>query len=135
MKKCLLYVILLTGSCQTNNEIKASKEECKKFKKGKFIQTWYEDANQYKIERGDSIQTEFIGKDGDYVNLKINWTSSCNYELIFLNQHILGTDSVSKPSEIRKLKVEIIQVRNDSCFVIGDNGIDRVRGFVYIDKR
>ena len=135
MKKHPLYLFLLMSSCQINDKTKASMDGCEKFKQGKFVQTWYEDPNKYKIERNDSTQKEFIGKDSGYLNLKIKWTGSCSYELTFLNQHIIGPDSVSNPSEIRKLKVEILQIKNDSCFVIGDNGIDRVRGIIYADKR
>ena len=135
MKKNLFYFIFLISSCQSGYEQKASKTECEKFKTGTFFHTSQGNPTRYRIERNDSIQTEFIGKTGDYVNLKIIWTSPCSYELTFLNQHIVKTDSFSNPAEFKKVKVEILNIRNDSCFVIADNGIDRFRGVVYIDKR
>src|SRR5450755_4011350 len=94
MKKYLFYIILLTSSCQPDHEKTASKVDCDKFKKGKFLHRAEGNPTLYRIERSDTIQTEFIGKTGDYVNLKIKWTGSCTYELTFLNQHINGIDSV-----------------------------------------
>ena len=135
MKKHLIYIYLLASSCHTNDKTEVSKQECEKFKRGKFIQTWDKDSNQYKIERNDSNQLEFIGAEGDYIHLKVKWTGPCSYELAYLSQHITGTDSVLHPSEIRKLQVDILQIRNDSCFIVGDNGIDQVKGIIYIDKK
>jgi hypothetical protein len=105
-------------------------------KKGKFFHRSQGDPILYKIERTDSIQTEFIGKTGDYVNLKIKWTGPCTYELTFLNQHINSMDSVSESDQKNmKVKVEITKVRNDTSFVITSDGSDELPGIVYIDKR
>ena len=135
MKKLLFSLVVLINSCQSQYEPKATKTECEKFKTGVFYHTLKGDPTRYKIERNDSIQTEFIGKSGDFVNLKITWTSPCSYELTFLNQHIIKNDSFSNPSQFKKVKVEILKIQNDSCFVIADNGVQKFPGVVYIDKR
>ena len=135
MKKNLFYLLLLISSCQTKYEQTASKTDCEKFKTGTFFHTTQGDPTRYRIERSDSVQTEFIGKTGEYVNLKITWTSPCNYELTFLNQHILKVDSISNTAGFKKVKVEILDVRNDTCFVVADNGIHKLEGVVYIDRQ
>jgi len=122
------------NSCQSSPERKATKEECERFRKGSFIQTWQEDTTQYKIERNDSIQTEYLGNKGGYIKMKIKWLSACNYELTFLSQHTIDTDSVVNPAEIRKLDVKILKTRNDSCDIIGSNGIDQMRGVICVAK-
>ena len=128
--------MVLSSSCRSNYERTAIKTECDKFKKGKFFHRSQGDPILYKIERTDSIQTEFIGKTGDYVNLKIKWTGPCTYELTFLNQHIISMDSVSESDQKNmKVKVEITKVRNDTSFVITSDGSDELPGIVYIDKR
>ena len=136
MRKYLLYTaILLANSCQPKYEKTATRIECEKFKKGEFLHTSQGDPTIYKIKRNDSIQTEIIGKTGDYVNLRITWTGPCTYELTFLDQHILTGDSISDPSTFKKVKVDIMSVSGDSCFVIVDNGINRSAGVVYIDRK
>jgi hypothetical protein len=136
MKRYLLFIIVLYSACQPHYENKASEMDCNKFRKGKFLHQSQGDPTIYKIERTDSIQTEIIGKTGDFVNLKIRWTGPCTYELTFLNQHITSMDSVSEYLQKNmKVKVEITNVRNDTCFVIADNGSQQLPGIVYIDKK
>ena len=135
MKRYLLFIFLYS-SCQPQYESKASKTDCNKFKKGKFLHQSQGDPSIYKIERTDSIQTEIIGKTGDFVNLKIRWTGPCTYELTFLNQHLNSIDSISESLQKSLIvKVEITNVRNDTCFVITDNGSQQIPGIVYIDKK
>jgi hypothetical protein len=135
MKKYLPFVLAFCISCQLNKKSKISIIECDKFKRGTFFHRAQEDPTLYKIERSDSIQTEFIGKTGDFVNLKISWTGPCSYELTFLSQHILGIDSVPDSYKNMRVKVEIISIRNDSCFVMADNGKKKMPGVVYLDKK
>lgn len=136
MKRYLLFIIVLYSSCKPRYESKASKTDCDKFKKGKFLHQSQGDPTLYKIERSDSIQKEIIGKTGDFVNLTITWTGPCNYELTFLNQHVNVVDSVSESvQKTMKVKVEITNVRNDTCFVIADNGSQQLPGIVYIEKK
>ncbi|MEO6722268.1 MAG: hypothetical protein ABIN67_18010 [Ferruginibacter sp.] len=135
MKRYLLIIIVIYSSCQPSYERKASKTDCDKFKKGKFFHRSQGDPTLYKIERNDSIQTEFIGKTGEFANLKISWTGPCTYELTFLNQHINGPDSVPESYKNVKVKVEIINIRDDSCFVITNDGTKPLSGIVYIDKK
>ena len=137
MIKYLFFSVLVISSCQTNNETKASKNDCDKFKKGVFFHRAEGDPTLYKIERSDTIQKEFIAKTGDYVNLKIKWTGQCSYELTFLNQHINRTDSVPESYQHTKVTVEIIRIQNDSCFIVANanDGLGPMHGVVYIDKR
>jgi hypothetical protein len=132
----LIFLIVLYTSCKPGPERKASKTQCETFKKGNFLHTSQGDPTLYRIERTDSVQKEIIGNTGDYLNLKINWTSPCSYELTFLDQHITGRDSVSESlKKTMKVKVDILEIRNDSCFVIAETSGRKVSGFVYIDKK
>lgn len=89
----------------------------------------------YRIERNDSIQKEIIGKTGDYANFKITWTDPCTYELTFLNQSVSNSDSVAESlKKSIKVKVEIQEVRNDTCFVMAYAGGRQLPGIVYADK-
>lgn len=135
MKKCLLFILALYSSCQPNYKRKVCQSDCDKFKRGKFFHRAQGDPTLYIIERSDSIQTEFIAKTGDFANLNIKWTGPCTYELTFLNQQIKGIDSVPESYQNMKVKVEIINIRNDSCFVIADDGTNKTPGVVYIDKK
>ncbi|MEO7307073.1 MAG: hypothetical protein ABIR78_12080 [Ferruginibacter sp.] len=136
MKRYLLFIIVLHSACQASYEKKAAETDCNKFKKGRFFHQSQGDPTIYKIERTDSIQTEIIGKTGDFVKLKIRWTGPCTYELTFLNQHMYSMDSISESlQKSLKVKVEITNVRNDTCFVITDNGSQQLPGIVYIDKK
>lgn len=128
-------MIVLYSSCQPNYERKATQTDCDKFKNGKFFHRLSQDPSLYKIERNDSVQTEFIGKNGDFANLRIKWTGPCSYELAFLSQYISGVDSIPESYKNINVKVEIINVRNDTCFIIADNGIEKLPGIVYIDKK
>ena len=135
MKKYLFFIIVLYSACEPGPQHKASKTDCDKFKKGDFLHKSQGDPTVYRIQRTDSVQKEIIGKTGDFVNLKISWTSPCTYELTFLDQHIMGRDSQSESlKKTMKVKVEILEIRNDTCFVIAESGNQRVPGIVYIDK-
>lgn len=135
LKKYFPFIILLVTSCHHSIESKPSKTDCDKFRKGRFYHRAEGDPTLYRIERSDSIQTEFIGKTGDYANLKIEWTGPCSYELKLLNQNINITDSVSEADKSRKVSVEILRVENDTCFIISDDGRFPLHGVVYIDKK
>lgn len=135
MRIYLLFIIVLIGSCQTKQVNKATKSDCEKFKTGKFLHESEGDPVMYKIERNDSIQREIIGKSGGFANFKITWRGPCSYELTFLNQHIITPDSITESGKNLKVKVEIIKVRNDTCFVLADNGTISLPGIVYIDKK
>jgi len=136
MKKYLFLILVLYTSCQSAPEHKASKTECDKFRRGDFLSESQGDPTIYRFHRTDSIQKEIIGKTGDFANLKISWTSPCTYELTFLDQHIIGRDSVSESlKKTMKVKVEILEIRNDTCFVMADAGDQRVPGIIYVDKQ
>jgi hypothetical protein len=136
MKKYLFFIIVLYSACEPGRQHKASKTDCDKFKKGDFLHKSQGDPTVYRIQRTDSVQKEIIGKTGDFVNLKISWTGPCTYELTFLDQHISGSDSVSESLKKTMLvKVEILEIRNDTCFVMAEAGDRRLPGIVYIDKK
>jgi len=135
MKIYLLLIVVLYCSCQTKQAGNASKSDCEKFRTGKFLHQSQGDEHIYTIERNDSVQTEIIGKSGGFVDLKINWTGPCSYELTYLSQHINGPDSIPESNKPLKVKVEITRVSNDTCYVITDNGINKLPGIVYIDKK
>ena len=135
MSVYLFFFIVLCGSCHANQVSMATKSDCEKFKTGKFIHESERDKVIYKIERNDSIQKEIIGKSGGFVNFKITWLGPCSYELTFLNQHINSADSIPESGKNLKVKVEIIKVSNDTCFVVAENGTSRLPGIVYIDKK
>ena len=135
MKIYLLVSIVLFTSCQTKQVSKASKTDCEKFRTGSFLHESQGDPLIYKIERRDSVQTEIVDKTGNHVNLRISWTGACSYELTFLDQHINNADSISDIGKALKVKVDIVDVRNDTCFVIADNGVQKLPGIVYIDKK
>lgn len=135
MTRKIFCLIFLIASCQSNYEIKASKTDCAKFKKGIFFHRAEGDPTLYKIERSDTTQKEFIGKTGDFATLRIKWTGDCSYELTFLNQHINVSDSVPESYQQTKVKVDIIRVQNDTCFIVTNAGSGPLHGVVYIDKR
>lgn len=135
MRIYLLFIIVLCGSCKTKQISRATKSDCEKFKTGKFLHESEGDPVIYKIERNDSIQTEIKGKSGGSVNLKITWRGPCSYELTFLNQYIITPDSISESGKNLKVKVDIIKVSNDTCFVVAYNGKSSLPGIVYIDKK
>lgn len=112
--------------------------DCSKFKKGTFYFRGDEDTSLYKVERNDSIQKETLVKTGDYVTLKISWTGPCDYSLVFLNQHIVKSDSIITTFQGLKLNTQIKRIQGDSCFIESkfENGnIDHVfKGVLYPEK-
>jgi hypothetical protein len=135
----IICLLIFTGlvslyACQPTYKRTATTSDCARFRNGKFLHRSEGDTNLYRIERNDSIQTEFIRDAGEYVNLKINWTTACAYELTYLNQHVFGADSIPESYRNMKIKVEILRVQNDSCFVLTDDGSSKREGFFYIDK-
>lgn len=136
MIKYIFFMGILFSSCQQAPEHKATKTECEKFKKGKFLYKSKGYPTVYRIERNDTVQKEIIGKTGDFINFKINWTAPCTYELTFLDQHISGSDSVSESDKkTMKVQVEILEISNDTCFVMTGSGDRSLPGIVYIDKK
>jgi hypothetical protein len=127
---CLVYLF----ACQPTYEQTATNSECAKFKKGKFVHQSEDDTTIYRIERNDSVQTEFIRNAGEYVHLKIKWTSPCSYELTYLNQHVFGADTVPVSYQNMKINVDILKVNGDTCFVLTNDGISKRTGVFYIDK-
>ncbi len=136
MKTSVFIIAILFISCQQAPEHKATKTACEKFKKGKFLYKSKGYPTVYRIERNDTVQKEIIGKTGDFINFKINWTAPCTYVLTFLDQHISGSDSVSESDKkTMKVQVEILEIRNDTCFVMTVSRDRSFPGIVYIDKK
>ena len=89
----------------------------------------------FKIERSDTIQTEFMGNNREYTNYSIQWTGPCSYELSFLNEHLVKMAPTPEAYKRKKVKVTILSVQNDTCFVTADNGISSWPGIFYINKK
>ena len=136
MKHWYILVLVLSAVFFSNCKQQPVKG-CEKFKTGSFLYRGDSDKQLYKIERNESIQTETFIKTGDYGRLKINWTGPCEYELTFISQHIIATDSIKTPDQKVVVKTKIVRVLNDSCFtitnVVGDN--NQMPGVLYIDKQ
>ncbi len=92
-----------------------AKNDCKKFKTGKF--TYKEESfNSVIIKRTKNRQNEHDLKSGLKIKYKIHWTGDCEYELISL---------WSNDQEVRKhkgsiIKVKILSTFNDSYEYIAD---------------
>jgi hypothetical protein len=134
MLKYFTIVTILITSCYDNHKTKILKADCDRFKNGIFFFRGEDDPTLYKIKRLDSLQTEFIGKTGNYVNLKIKWTGDCSYELTFINQHINGMDSATKADQPILVKVDITKIKNDTCFVVSTTSFTKQSGVLYIDR-
>jgi hypothetical protein len=136
MKKYLFFIIVLYCSCKPGQERTATKTDCDRFRTGTFFHKSEGEPTIYKLERTDSVQKEIIGKTGDYVNLKITWTGPCTYVLTFLNQDIKGMDSITESFKKKmRVKVEILEIRNDTCFVLTESDGRQLPGIVYIDRK
>ena len=72
-------LVVIVAACFS----KPNNENCDKYRKGKFY--IYDKVKNHKIniERKDSIQIETNEKTGDITILKVKWTDTCEYELLF----------------------------------------------------
>jgi len=135
MKACCISALLLILLLSFNTDPDPG---CAKFKKGNFFYKSINDTELYRVERDDSIQKETRVSSGDYILLKILWVNPCEYDLTFLSQHILKSDSIIKPIQELKLKTRIVRTLNDSCFLesqfISDPTHFTIKGVLYMAR-
>lgn len=74
---------------------KPSVQSCDIYKLGKFYIYNKVSKQRIDIERKDSLQIEINTENGDITVMKVNWTSGCEYELLF---------NYMTPKEISKSK-------------------------------
>ena len=79
---------------------KTAKQNCEMYKTGKFYV--YNKTNKQKIniERRDSLQIETNETNGDITVMKVKWTGSCEYELLF---NYMTPKEVSKRVDMEKI--------------------------------
>ena len=112
MRFVFLLFLLITFSCSSKPK------DCSNFKVGTFK---YQDPDYHGhlIERNDSIQIEYNGKDDIKIISKIEWISDCEYVLTY--KDILNYPK--KDSVIGKsFNVKIIKTKESSyiCYVKSD---------------
>lgn len=66
-------------------------EECKKFKKGKFLQ---EGKENIKIKRGAKYQVEIDGNSGIKSKFRIKWVNDCEYSLTLIESNDVETTNL-----------------------------------------
>jgi hypothetical protein len=109
-------------------------EDCRRFHAGKFIYEKYVPDYAIIINRNDSIQTESDSKKSFLLRERIDWTSSCEYVLIFLSRE---PNYPSWITEERKasydrtrripLRTRILEVGKDYCvFESNKEGIEHI---------
>lgn len=105
----IIFVGFLTNSCSSS----VKKEDCERFRVGKFRLDSKIDNTYWIIERTDSFQIETGSKSGETHKFKVNWTNPCEYELINEADSVTAGDSLI--SIIRKLttKTKIINTGKD----------------------
>jgi len=137
MKLLFVFLLLFVGKQLWVPE-NSPKLDCSNFRRGTFYFRGDDDTALYKVERNDSIQKETLLKTGDYVTLKIIWTGACEYSLIFLNQHIIKSDSIVTSIQGLKLNTKIKKIQGDSCFLeskFENSNIDHIfKGVLYPAK-
>ncbi len=96
-KSLLLFSIIIIVFSGFN---KTAEQNCEMYKTGKFY--IYNKINKQKIniERRDSLQIETNDVTGDITVLKVNWTSACDYELLF---NYMTPKEVSKRVDMQKI--------------------------------
>jgi len=95
--KCFLTGIIVIALISFG---KTAKQNCDKYKTGKFY--IYNKANKQRIniERRDSLQIETNEQTGDITVLKVNWIGPCEYELLF---NYMTPKEVSKDKNIQRI--------------------------------
>lgn len=108
LKPLLLYVaIIVIFSCFS----KRAGPNCDAYRTGKFY--IYNKTNKQKIniERRDSLQIETNETTDDITVMKVKWTGSCEYELLF---NYMTPKEVSKDKSVQR----IFDVNRDTPFQI-----------------
>ena len=120
---------------------KTAKQNCEMYKTGKFY--IYNKVNKQKIniERRDSLQIETNETNGDITVMKVKWTGSCEYELLF---NYMTPKEVSKDKSVQRifdvngdipLQIKILS-GTDSYYIFeaGKKGFKNLRDTVWLVK-
>ena len=136
LKPLLLYgAIIVVFSCFS----KSAGSDCDAYKTGKFYV--YNKTNKQKIniERRDSLQIETNETNGDITVMKVKWTGSCEYELLF---NYMTPKEVSKDRSVQRvfdvngdipLQIKILS-GTDSYYIFeaGKKGFKNLRDTVWL---
>ncbi len=85
--------------------------ECRQFRTGDF--EYHSNGLLYKIERADTVQTEFNKLNGDVTKNSIKWTGTALYQLRLLESTAIYPDSINRLRMKSTLTVEIINMTDD----------------------
>lgn len=136
-KFILLYgAIIIVFSCF----VKRTGPDCDTYRKGNFFIFNKVNKQRIDIERRDSLQIE-TNENGDITVLKVKWTSTCVYELLF---NYMTPKEVSKDKNVQRivdsngdipLRIKILG-GTDSYYVFeaGKQGLKNLRDTVWLVK-
>jgi hypothetical protein len=138
LKSLLLYgTIIVIFSCFG----KRVGSTCDAYRTGKFY--IYNKTNKQKIniERRDSLQIETNETTDDITVMKVKWTGSCEYELLF---NYMTPKEVSKDKSVQRifdvnrdtpLQIKILS-GTDSYYIFeaGKKGFKNLRDTVWLEK-
>lgn len=136
--KCISVVIVAIAFTSFS---KTAKQNCDIYKRGKFY--IYNKANKQRIniERRDSLQIETNETTDDITVMKVKWTGSCEYELLF---NYMTPKEVSKDKNVQRifdvnrdtpLQIKILS-GTDSYYIFeaGKKGFKSLRDTVWLVK-
>ena len=117
------------------------KQDCEKYKTGRFYIHNKMSKQRINIERNGSLQVETNAESGDITVMNVKWTSSCEYELLF---NYMTPKDVSKSKDIQKvvetsvnipLRIKILSGTEDYyVFEAGKEGFQNLRDTVWLVK-
>jgi len=98
----LLKSVLLAGATIIvfSFFMKTTEQSCDMFRTGKFYIINKINKQRINIERKDSLQVETNAETGDITVMKVKWSSSCEYELLF---NYMTPKDVSKSKDIQRV--------------------------------
>lgn len=98
----LLKSVLLAGATIIvfSFFMKTTDQSCDMFRTGKFYIINKINKQRINIERKDSLQVETNAETGDITVMKVKWSSSCEYELLF---NYMTPKDVSKSKNIQRV--------------------------------
>jgi len=118
---------------------KTAKQNCEVYKSGKFYIYNKVNKQRINIERRDSLQIETNETNGDITVMKVKWTGSCEYELLF---NYMTPKEVSKDKSVQRifdvngdipLQIKILS-GTDSYYIFeaGKKGFKNLRDTVWL---
>lgn len=95
---CSLLMVFLISSCDA-----VDKDECNRFKTGKFTFKSEETGIRTSITRDENTQTEINGPDT--LKASVKWRDDCTYDLTYLETSGIQPQLVGKTVNVRITKV------------------------------